>query len=131
MTLGLVWQICKVYWEERVGEVSEDELVKWGNERVPNEHQIKGLRDKSLANCMFFLKVLESIEPKAVDFKRLKEGDDEEAIISRSNYTLAVARKLGAEVMMLWEHVKEVNGKFIYTFMAELHRLSKVYKSQY
>ena len=79
---------------------------------------------------MFFLKLLESIEPKAVDFKRLKEGDSEEDIISRSNYTIAIARKLGAEVMMLWEHIKEVNGRFIYTFMAELHRLSKEYKSE-
>ena len=45
---------------------------------------------------MFFLKLLESIEPKAVDFKRLKEGNSEEDVISRSNYTLATARKLGA-----------------------------------
>ena len=22
LTLGLVWQLCKVYWEERVGDIS-------------------------------------------------------------------------------------------------------------
>ena len=72
LTLGLVWQLCKVYWEERVGQVNEEELVKWGNDRVPSEHRIKNFKDKSLANCQFFLKVIESIEPAAVDFKRLK-----------------------------------------------------------
>jgi hypothetical protein len=35
LTLGLVWQLCKVYWEERVGTISEKELVEWGNSRVP------------------------------------------------------------------------------------------------
>lgn len=80
---------------------------------------------------MFFLKLIESIEPKAVDFKLVKEGNTDEDIISRSNYTIACARKLGAEVMMLWEHIRESNGRFIYTFMAELQRVSKDYKSKY
>lgn len=95
---------------------------------MPSENKIKNFKDKSLANCQFFLKVIESIEPKAVDFSRVKEGDSEEAVIARNNYTIACARKLGAEVMMLWEHIREANGKFIYTFMAELQRVAKEYK---
>lgn len=48
LTLGLVWQLCKVYWEERVGKIDEKALLAWGNERVPPEHQIKSFKDPAL-----------------------------------------------------------------------------------
>ena len=35
LTLGLVWQLCKVYWQERVGKINEKDLLNWGNEKVP------------------------------------------------------------------------------------------------
>ena len=35
LTLGLVWQLCKLYWEERVGKIDEGHLVSWANDRVP------------------------------------------------------------------------------------------------
>jgi plastin-1 len=35
LTLGLVWQLCKLYWEERVGKINEEKLLIWANERVP------------------------------------------------------------------------------------------------
>ena len=31
LVLGLVWQLCKLYWEERVGHIRDDQLVKWAN----------------------------------------------------------------------------------------------------
>lgn len=34
LTLGLVWQICKMYWEERVGKINEEQLIAWGNTKV-------------------------------------------------------------------------------------------------
>ena len=49
--------------------------MKWANERVPSEIRVKNFKDKSLSNCMFFLKLIESIEPKGVDFSKVKEGD--------------------------------------------------------
>ena len=73
LTLGLVWQLCKVYWEERVGKINEEALCNWGNEKVPNEHKIKNLRDPSISNCQFLLHIIESIKPNTVDFSKLKE----------------------------------------------------------
>ncbi len=35
LTLGVVWQLCKLYWEERVGFINEEKLVAWANARVP------------------------------------------------------------------------------------------------
>jgi len=31
LVLGLVWQLCKLYWEERVGVINEEKLVGWAN----------------------------------------------------------------------------------------------------
>jgi plastin-1 len=36
LTLGLVWQICKMYWEERVGKINDEQLTAWGNSKVPS-----------------------------------------------------------------------------------------------
>lgn len=43
-------------------------------------------------------------------------------------YTISCARKIGAEVMLLWEHIQEVDSKFIQTFLAELQYQAKLAK---
>ena len=35
LVLGLVWQLCKVYWEERVGHIQDSKLIQWANQFVP------------------------------------------------------------------------------------------------
>lgn len=35
LTLGVVWQICKIYWENRVGKINDEQLVNWANDKVP------------------------------------------------------------------------------------------------
>ena len=125
LTLGLVWQLCKVYWEERVGKTNEAELMNWANERVPNEHKIKSMKDPSIANCQFLLHVIESIKPSTVDFSKLKEATNDENTISNINYTIACARKLGAEIITLWEHIKESNARYVAIMLAELQHIEK------
>ena len=43
LVLGLVWQLCKVYWEERVGHIQEDKLISWANHYVPEHLRIHTL----------------------------------------------------------------------------------------
>lgn len=35
LVLGLLSQLCKYYWFKRVGDISEEELLRWANARVP------------------------------------------------------------------------------------------------
>jgi plastin-1 len=77
LTLGLVWQICKIYWEKRVGKINDEQLVQWGNSKVASEFHIKSLKDPSISNCKFLLHVIESIKPNTVDFSKLKEVNSE------------------------------------------------------
>lgn len=96
LTLGLVWQLCKVYWEERVGKTNEAALLAWGNEKVPEEHRIKNMKDPSISNCQFLLHIIESIKKGTVDFSKLKDPSTDENTVSNINYTISCARKLGA-----------------------------------
>lgn len=102
LTLGLVWQLYKQYWEERVGKIDDHALIKWGNEKVPPELQTKNFKDPSLSNCQYFLHIIDSIKPKSVDYSKLREVSSEEDKIANINYTIASARKMGAQVMTLW-----------------------------
>lgn len=77
LTLGMVWQLCKIYWEERVGVIDETKLVAWANERVPQECRVKNFKDKSLRNCLFLLHLLDSIQPNLVDFTKVPSGESE------------------------------------------------------
>lgn len=72
LTLGLVWQICKMYWEERVGKINDEQLTAWGNSKVPSQFHVKNLKDPAIANCKFLLHIIESIKPSTVDFTKLK-----------------------------------------------------------
>ena len=102
--------------------------MKWGNEKVSPNEQIKNFKEKSLSNCQYFLKIIDSIKPKTVDFSKVREVQSEEDTIANINYTIASARKMGAQVMTLWEHIHEVNPKFIAILMAELEHIQKQHK---
>lgn len=102
LTLGLLWQLCRIYWEERVGKINDEQLVEWANSKVPSSCLISSLKDPLIGQCKFLLHIIETIKPKTVNFDKLKQGSSEEDQISNINYTLACARKLGAEVMSLW-----------------------------
>lgn len=125
LTLGLVWQLCKVYWEERVGKVNEEALLGWSNDRVPQEHKIKNFKDSSIPNCQFLAHLINSIKADTVDFSKLKEPNSDENTTSNINYIIACARKLGAEIITLWEHVKESNSRYVSIMVAELQHISK------
>ena len=102
LTLALVWQLCKMYWDERVGKTNEEDLVAWGNQLVPSEHHVKNFKDKSIRNCMFLLNIINSIKPNMVDFSKIPSGDSEEEQITKINYTISCARKMGCEIIALW-----------------------------
>ena len=49
-------------------------MIAWANSKVPPQFQVKSLRDKSLKNGMFFLKLIEAVKPKVIDWSAIKEG---------------------------------------------------------
>jgi hypothetical protein len=86
---------------------------------------VANIKDKSIKDCKFLLNIIEKIRPGTVDFKKIKSGDSEEEQISKINYTIAAARKLGCQVLTLWEHINEVNPRFVSMLIAELQHMEK------
>ena len=74
LNLGILWQLCKIYWQERCGDISEDKLLEWANNRVAAQYQIKSLKDKSIADCVFLIKLIQSIDERVVDEKFLDKS---------------------------------------------------------
>ena len=58
LILGVIWQLCELYLEERVGKINKEDLIEWGNSKVPTEYQVKNIKDKSLKNCQFLLNII-------------------------------------------------------------------------
>jgi plastin-1 len=50
-----------------LGDLTDDKIVEWGNARVPEEFKIHSFKDPVLKKGHFFFKLLESIEPRAID----------------------------------------------------------------
>ena len=85
-----------------MGLINEEKLLGWANERVPEQHRVKTFKDKSLRNCQFLLHLIDTIRPNIVDYSKVPQGDSEEEQISKINYTIALARKLGCQIIALW-----------------------------
>lgn len=99
--------------------------MSWANQYAPESVKIRGLDDKSLCNGLLFLYVINGIAPKSIDFEAVQDGKSEESRIANINLGLASARKIGAQVVTLWEHVLSCNSRFISLLLAELQYISK------
>lgn len=77
---------------------------------------------------MFLLHLIDSVKANMVDYSKVPKEDSEEDQIAKINYTISLARKLGCEIIALWEHVNEVNQKYMSLFVAELQHQSKKVK---
>jgi plastin-1 len=109
-----------------LGEVTEEHIVKWANEKVRSTGkmtQMRSLKDSNLKTAMFFLDLVHAIEPRAVDWEiiqRPKFADDRDANMMNAKYVISAARKIGACVFLTPEDIIEVKSKMILTFVAGL-----------
>ena len=127
--LAIVWQIMRTHTLQIIGNKTEEELIKWGNELADEEHRIKSLKDKSLKNSMFFIDIMKSIEPRAINWDIvIKDKDDNDSLANNAKYALSIARKLGATVFLVWEDISEVKPRLLLTFLASLYDVAQNYK---
>lgn len=126
--LAVVWQLVRFHYLQLIGGKTDDELVKWANEKVGDKAPaISNLKDKGLADGKFLMNVLASIEPRAVDWDIMQEGADEEQMKHNAKYVISVARKLGAVIFAVWEDFVNVNPKQMLVFLAVMNDISQTY----
>jgi len=49
---------------------------------------------------------------------------------NNAKYVISIARKLGAPVFLVWEHIRDVNPKFLFTLVASLKHLAENYNAK-
>jgi plastin-1 len=119
--LGLLWQLYRVNCLGMVNNMKEEELIQWAN--ATSHQALKSLKDKALEDSQYWLKLIAAINNKIVNFALVKAKGEEGWLEYNAKYALASARKMGAQVIVLWEHISEVNPKFLLVFMADLYRV--------
>lgn len=123
--LALVWQLVRFHYLQLIGGKSDEDLIKWANECVGDKHPpIANLKDKGMANGYFLMRVLESIEPRAIDWEIMQEGDSEEALKNNAKYVISVARSFGAVIFAVWEDFVQVNPKQMLIFLAVINEIA-------
>jgi hypothetical protein len=63
LVLAILWQLMRKSMLDKLGNIKEEEILKWANSKVPEDMKVKNLKDKSLANGKYFFKICEAIEP--------------------------------------------------------------------
>ena len=77
--LTVVWQLVRLHYLKLIGDKTEDDLVKWANDKVGGKHtSIANLKDKSMADGKFFIHLCAAIEPRAVNWEIVLDGSSED-----------------------------------------------------
>jgi len=130
LVLATMWQITLKHALNMIGDKTESQILSWANKRVKDEHQIKAFNDPAIPDCRFLFDLLASVEPRAVDPAIIMEGDDAASKENNAKYVLSVARKLGAQIFMVWEDIMEAKGKMIHIFIATMIHLTEENKKE-
>lgn len=127
--LAIVWQLMRAHTLQVIGDKSEEDLLKWGNEVVPEQYRVTSLKDQKLSNSMFFIEIMNSIEPRAINWDIVvKDKEEKEDKENNAKYAISIARKLGACVFLVWEDITEVKSRLLLTFLACLFDVAQKYK---
>lgn len=110
--LALVWQLVRLYYLKLIGDKKEEDLVKWANDTTEGKcTSIKDFKDKSLSDAKMMIHVCAAIEPRAVNWDLVTEGETDDDKMNNAKYAISVARKLGAVIFCVWEDILAVNPK--------------------
>ena len=58
-----------------IGNKSENDLLTWANELVGSENKIASLKEKSLKNSVYFIRLMNAIEPRAINWDLVIQGN--------------------------------------------------------
>lgn len=82
--------------------------------------RLRNLKDSSCSNSLFFLALIQAIDPRAVDEAIITPGVSDSDKESNAKYAISCARKVGALVFLTFEDIVEVKSKMIMTLLSSL-----------
>lgn len=72
MILGLIWQLMRSHSLQIIGGKTEEEMVAWGNS--VSGSNVTSLRDKTLKDSLWFIKIMNGIESRAINWDLVNQG---------------------------------------------------------
>jgi len=123
LTLGLVFQMMKAYTLKLLMQLRGDgkpiddaEIVRWINEKLKSAGRtssISGFKDSKLASAVIVLELIDAIVPNTINFSEVSNDN-----LSNAKYAVSMARRAGARVYSLPEHLVELNKNMIMSLFA-------------
>ncbi|XP_004492252.1 fimbrin-2 [Cicer arietinum] len=104
-------------------EITDAHILQWANTKVRSsgsQSHIYSFKDKSLSDGIFFLELLSSVQPRAVNWGLVTKGVTDQEKMMNATYIISIARKLGCSIFLLPEDITEVNQKMILTLTASI-----------
>jgi len=129
LILAIVWQLMRRHTLNILTAIGggkkadEKMIVKWANQVVAasgKETNMRSFRDPLLANGLFLMDLLSSLESRSINWDMVTAGESEEDRMMNAKYVISVARKLGCCVFLTWEDITEVKPKMLMTFVASV-----------
>ncbi|ESW12723.1 hypothetical protein PHAVU_008G136800 [Phaseolus vulgaris] len=104
-------------------EITDADILRWANSKASSsgsQCQINSFKDKSVSDGIFFLELLSSVQPRAVNRGLVTKGITDQEKMMNATYIISIARKLGCSIFLLPEDITEVNQKMILTLTASI-----------
>ncbi|AET01347.1 putative calponin domain-containing protein [Medicago truncatula] len=132
LILAYLWQLMRynilqllknLRFHARGKEITDADILEWANSKVSSrgsQSSMNSFKDKSLADGIFFLELLSSVQPRAVNWGLVTKGVTDEEKKMNASYIISIARKLGCSIFLLPEDITEVNQKMILTLTASI-----------
>eukprot|EP00483_Globobulimina_turgida_P001480 UN01482 len=112
-------------------KITDKDVIAFCNECIMKSNldrkpQIKSFNDQSIAQGVYFIYLVASIEPDIVNWDMVTPGNDDEDQKLNAKYAISLARKMGAIIFLLPEDIVEVRSKMCMTFCAAV--MAEAYK---
>ncbi|KAG6534102.1 fimbrin-5-like [Zingiber officinale] len=132
LILAYLWQLMRfnilkllknLRYHSQGKELTDADILNWANSKVEGSNrtpQMDSFKDRNFSNGLFFLELLSAVKPRAVNWKVVTKGENDEEKKLNATYIISVARKLGCSVFLLPEDIIEVNQKMILTLTASI-----------
>ena len=95
-------------------------MIDW----VSQTESVKTFSDPKFADGTLLIRLCAKIDPSSVSMDLVKQGQSAEDKELNAKYAIAVARKLGATLFLVWDDIINLNKKMILIFVAQLYDLS-------
>jgi plastin-1 len=117
--LTIVWQLVRLHALQLIGSKTEQDLLDW----VSQTEHVTSFSDPKFANGRLLIRLCEKVDPSVVDWSLVKPGDSESDKELNAKYAIALARKLGAVIFLVWDDIPDLNKKMILIFVCSLYDL--------